>query len=214
MNHHNNKINLSKIKNSGFTLIELIIAVFILVIISGIIVSGISITMRSEKQISERSDFTAKLQMAMIIMTRDMRQFVYRPVINNDGTIMPALVRPYKNQIIEFTRTGFINPLGMSQRSELLRVAYLFQDNNLVRMTWRALDRAPNSKPSSRIILSSIKNIKLGYFKKKGRFINPATTSAPRATRVPLGVSFDFEFMDGRHIKRFFAISGAKNASS
>jgi len=214
MNHHNNTINLSRIKNSGFTLIELIIAIFILVIISGIIVSGISITMRSEKQISERSDFTAKLQMAMIIMARDMRQFVYRPVINNDSAIMPALIRPYKNQIIEFTRAGFINPLGMSQRSELLRVAYQLQNNNLVRITWRALDRAPNSKPSDRIILSSIKNIKLRYLNNNRQFVKPPTSSAPRSTLVPLGISFDFEFMDGRHIKRFFAISGAKNASS
>ncbi len=55
-----------------------------------------------------------------------------------------ALFGPSKNGfLLEFTRFGWKNLL-LSTRSNLQRVAYAFEENELVRYYWPVLDRAPD----------------------------------------------------------------------
>jgi len=142
---------------NGFTLMEILIAFFIFVIIMGIVVTGISISVTAEEHISVKTERLAEIQLAMAVISSDFEQISLRPVIDNYGDILEPVEYDTENlDVIEFTRSGLINPMMLEPRSTLQRVAYHFENNQLIRKSWPVLDRTINTRTSQRVLLDNI----------------------------------------------------------
>ncbi len=195
-----------KTKMSGFTLMEVLVAFFIFVIIMGIVVSGISVSVKSEALVNEKTKMLGKLQSAIAVMDRDFSQMVERSVRGVDGVnLPPVLVNAVGDKSIEFTRTGFTNPFAMSQRSTLLRVAYEYDESGLVRRTWPVLDRAPNTESSSRVLLDNLIDMRIFFLNENKDYVEPDAANLTSQT-PPLGIMIELVFADDVTLQRIYPL--------
>lgn len=190
----------------GFTLLEVLIALFIFTIVSIIMSKALQTVFRSQHQVEMSSTRFAELNLALTLMANDLDQIIDRPV--NVNTIVENSVIG-TNTILTFTHAGLSNPLGQETRSTLQRTRYLLQQNQLQRITWPALDQTPYTKSSTRIMLNDINHLEFEYLNKDNQFQYKWTDAElPRAIRV----SFEIEGL-GR-MSQLFVIVGTKFAKS
>ncbi len=191
----------------GFTLMEILIAFFIFVIIMAIVVSGISLSVRSEEIISEKTIALGKLQTAVAIMDRDFTQIVDRSVRGVEGNLLaPILFDLVGEKSIEFTRMGFTNPFSMSKRSTLIRVAYEYENGQLIRRTWPVLDRAPNTESSIRLLLDNLIDMRILFLNEEKEFVELASDDLLLQAQ-PLGILVELVFADDVTITRLYPLA-------
>ena len=141
----------------GFTLIEVLVAFLVFAIIGVISAQLLSQTVNAQGDLSERGERLGDVHRAMQIIQRDIMQLVDRPIRDNYGDPLQALVIG-SDGAIEFTRAGWRNPLQLP-RAEIQRVGYLLQDNKLMRGYWPVLDRAQDTEPAYQTLLHEVDRI-------------------------------------------------------
>jgi len=151
----------------AFTLVELLVAMAVFAVFAALAYGGLQSVIR-QKTISDRSMARlTEVQRAMRTFSTDLEQLNPRPVRNSIGDAQePALeAGPRAEFPLEMTRGGWSNPLG-TPRATLQRVAYLIQDNKLVRLQWNVLDRTLANEPQRWDLLTGVKRMGV-------RFLDP-----------------------------------------
>lgn len=176
-------------KERGFTLLEILIALFIFTILSMILVVALRSVIDAQSGTEKNAERLRQLQISLLIMSRDIEQTVNRPVIAASGKEEPAFIGSPRS--FTLTHVGFAS----STRSTLQRVRYAWNDYSLWRMTWAALDQAPTSLPHSRRLLTDVVDAHFQYLDKDGRLQNQwpvdgqSKQPLPRAVKVFLTMS-------------------------
>ncbi|PID41736.1 MAG: type II secretion system protein GspJ [Proteobacteria bacterium] len=152
----------AKAQPGGFTLIELLLAITITALISGGVWQLLGGTLRSQEILERQTVAIDALQRTMMFLDRDMRQVSVRPVRNQFGDPEYALSNRNSLYKIEFTRSGWRNPL-QHKRSNLQRVAYELHDSTLLRTSWTVLDKAHDSEPRSMELMTGIDDIRFEF---------------------------------------------------
>ncbi|MCG8669696.1 MAG: type II secretion system minor pseudopilin GspJ [Pseudomonadales bacterium] len=149
---------------SGFTLIELLVALTIFAIMSAGIFTIFS-SFQNVKDVTDRdSRRLYELQKAFNVIGRDITQMVPRPILDEFGSVQPALKG--EDNTVEFTRAGWNRPPFIkTKRSELQRVRYLLEEGALLRFYWNVLDRADNSEPKNFAVLEGVEEVKFKFFR-------------------------------------------------
>jgi len=150
----------------GFTLIELVVAIFILLIVTAMGYRTITDAVNNRERLREQQARLLELQTAVRVMEQDFVQLVPRPVRQPVGTepAQPALQggAPGTNPIAALTRGGWANPSGL-QRAALQRVAYLLEEGTLKREYWNVLDPTLASSTAKRDLLTHVKAVTIRY---------------------------------------------------
>ena len=181
------------IRKNGFTLIEMLIALFIFTLLSTMLGSALHSVINAQSGSEKSAARLRKLQIALLIIERDVEQIVNRPVLNATGSEEAAFIGTARE--FTFTHTGFANLNDKFPHSALQRARYYGEDYAVWRMTWAALDQVPQSKPHARRLLSGVVSVSFQYLDKKGRFHNnwplegDSEQPLPRAIRVYLTIS-------------------------
>jgi general secretion pathway protein J len=119
---------------------------------------GLSSVLNARGRIAAAFERTAALQQGYLRLRNDFQQLRARPVRDGYGEVQPALVAQHDGTV-EFTRSGWRNPLSQP-RSALERVAYRVDDKQqLVRTTWRVLDRAQDSAPVDLVLFDQVEEL-------------------------------------------------------
>jgi general secretion pathway protein J len=157
-------------RRAGFTLIEVMIAMFIAAIMLALGYSAINQAARDKGTLETSQARITEIQRGMRVVAQDFAQMVGRTARDTDGggNIEPAVVATNKdNTIITFTRAGWSNPAGIQRPAEQ-RVRYRFSDASLIRDYWLSVDPALNIEPRQRILLTKVKSVQL-------RFLDPTS---------------------------------------
>ena len=117
----------------GFTLLEILIALFIFSIISLMLVVALRTVINAQSGTEGKAEHLRTLQMALLIMSRDIEQAVDRPIVNANGKEEAAFIG--KPTSFQFTHGGFANPYGSLAHSTLQRTGYSWDKNILSRLT-------------------------------------------------------------------------------
>ncbi len=185
LHKHRNK---SSAHQRGFTLLEILIALFIFTIVSMIIVTALHTILTTQSVVEKNTARFNQLHLALIILSRDMEQVINRPIINASGTHEAALSGTHDE--IRFTHAGLPNPFGDLTRSTLQRVHYFSSEHKMRRETWPALDITHDTPAFQRDLLENIEELHFEYLDKNGKFHSnwpaPGSTqnALPRAVRV------------------------------
>jgi general secretion pathway protein J len=163
------KSNALFLKN-GFTLLEIMIALFIFTLLSMILVGALRNIIDSVAGTENKAERLRKLQMTLLMMSRDIEQTVNRPIINNSGKFDPAFIGSAHRFV--FTHAGMARSSHTQAQSVLQRTAYQWDNYQLVRLIWQVLDQPPKSQPLSRILLAEVSEAHFEYLDKNGRFYN------------------------------------------
>jgi general secretion pathway protein J len=174
----------NRARSGGFTLLELLVAMFIAAIIFAMGYGTINQAVKNRTGLQEQQKKLLELQTTVRTLEQDFVQLVQRPIRDPvGGTYQPCLVANATSStgsrsslggsgssltsngvqpIVALTRGGWTNPTGL-QRTALQRVAYYFQDGTLRREYWTVLDPTQTSTPVRRDLMSHLKSVSLRY---------------------------------------------------
>jgi len=147
-----------KRRQNGFTLIEILVALFIFALVALISGQLLSRTISAQDRLQDRGERLALVHRAMQIMQRDMLQLTNRSVRTSDDFTQLAPLLINTDGFIEMTRVGWRNPLR-HRRSEMQRVSYRLDDEKLVRGYWHTLDRGYDAEPAFQILLEEVEQV-------------------------------------------------------
>lgn len=183
-----------KQKTTGFTLLEILIALFVFSIVSIILGTGLHTILSNQTSTDKNAARFAELQMALTILSRDFEQVIDRPITLANGALEDAFVG--SNNTATFSHAGFTNPLGQQQRSTLQRTRYRLEKDTLLRESWLELDQAKQTPPTQRKLLTGATQLAFEFLDKSGNFQNrwpPAelgnNVELPRAVRIRITLS-------------------------
>jgi general secretion pathway protein J len=159
-------------RQRGFTLVEVMIAIFIAMIMFAIGYGAINQAVRDRDSINASQARITEIQRGMRIVAQDLAQMIARPARDTSGTgqLMPAIMSSNTDDIlVTFTRAGWSNPAGLPRPAEQrVRYRYVGRDQTLVREHWVSVDPALNTEPLERVLLTRVKSVEL-------RFLDPAS---------------------------------------
>jgi general secretion pathway protein J len=157
-------------KARGFTLIEVMIAMFVAAVMLAIGYSAINQAARERGNLEEKQARITEIQRGMRVVAQDFAQMIARTSrgVEGGGNIEPAVIATAKdNTLITFTRAGWSNPAGVQRPAEQ-RVRYRFIDESLVREYWLSVDTGLNTEPLQRVLITKVTSVEL-------RFLDPAS---------------------------------------
>lgn len=177
--------------STGFSLIELLVAMAVFAIMAALAYGGLNSIARTRTQLAKQEDAFRDLMRAVGSLDGDLRETVARPIRGNAGQIVPAFIGTSDH--VEFTRLGFANPRA-EPRSNLQRVLYELDAGTLKRGRYMVLDRAPGSAPQIIDLHIKTQELRLRYLdSKSSRWLDawppPLSTDAtslPRAVQWQL----------------------------
>lgn len=201
-------------KARGFTLVELLVAIFIFAIVAAIAMGGYNQLARQSDIVNEGATRTREIQSAMQRMNIDFTTLEPRPVREPLGdSQLPAIRSNARGgeTLAEFTHSGWSNPAGLP-RSTLQRVSYRLENNRLLREYWIALDRTMSSEPESAVLLDRVKRAELRFMDSNRNWHDqwpPLGYSGPDAMRLrPIAVEITLELEDWGELKRLVEVAG------
>lgn len=201
-------------RTSGFTLLEVLIAVAIFVIVGTLALGGYNQLVKQSEIVERSSARTRAVQTAVQRMVQDFATLEPRPVREPLGeSFQPALRADARSeQLAELTHSGWSNPSGIP-RSTLQRVAYRLDENGRLRRDyWYVLDRTLAMEPVSTVLVDKVETLELRFMDNNGRWHEqwpPLGYSAPDAQRIrPIAVEITLELEDWGEIKRLVEVAG------
>ncbi len=148
---------------SGFTLVEVLIALAITAFVAAVAYTGLSTVINGVESTRGVAERTWEVNRALQILQRDLRQFVDRPVRDEFGEQEPALMGgPAARFLLSFTRTGWHNPTDQP-RSTLQRVNYVWEEDSLWRESYTVLDRAGSTEPQRVRLLEGVTGVQITF---------------------------------------------------
>lgn len=207
----------------GFTLIEVLIALAITAFVSTIAYTSLSTVLNGAERTQESAERSYQLNRALMILSRDIEQFVARPVRDEFGELEPALQGgPAARFALSFTRAGWHNPQG-HPRSHLQRVNYRVEENALWRDSYPVLDRAGDTTPQEVKLLDGVEEMELAFLDSlasvqgSGRSTALETRNWPeswvqdptrqgQALAPPLALEVRLQLSDWGELRRLYAL--------
>jgi len=153
-------------RGRGFTLLELLVALFIAAVMFAMGYGAITQALTSRDSLKEQQAHLLELQTAVRVLEQDFMQLAPRPVRQaiGDEPAQPALLGavPGVQPIVALTRGGWANPAGL-QRPGLQRVAYFLENGTLRREYWNVLDPTLASTTTKRDLMTHVKAVTLRF---------------------------------------------------
>lgn len=144
-------------KDNGFTLVEMLIALSIFALLSIAGVSLLSFSIDSRQRSAERLDTQASILRTRALLSADLAQAAPRPWRDENGLRRPAFSGDTGMTMV---RGGWNND-GDAPRASLQRVAYRLEGDRLERISSPMVDGAAENLPA--VLLTGVKSLRLRY---------------------------------------------------
>jgi general secretion pathway protein J len=190
----------------GFTLLELLVALLIFAVLAVMSYGGLQVVLDEQDRTEQQSAKLAELQTCFAILGRDIEQIIDRDIRDNYGEDRGAVLGD--GFTLEFTRTGWRNPGGFT-RSHLQRVAYVVDEDHLVRQRWLVLDRAQNSTPVENNLLDNVKTLEVRFLDQQQNWQSqwpPQTIGTNTVAGLPRAVEVVVDVDGWGRIRRLFSV--------
>jgi len=194
---------------TGFTLLELLVALAVFSLVSVMAYSGLRTVLQSKQQTEQHAARIQQLQSTVLMLERELEELVPRAIRDEYGDEQPVLrTSDYGPIRLEFTHGGWRNPTA-SDRSSLQRVGYGVEDEQLLRLSWSVLDRAQDSEPYRAVLLDGVRELNLRYMDSDHAWQTqwpPATLAPGDPEPLPVAVEVTLVLEDMGTIRRVFPL--------
>ena len=189
--------------DAGFTLLEMVVAVSVFAVIGVIAFGGLGQLTRHGEAVAGANDRLSNVQFAVVYFTRDWTQLSRRKIRDQYGDEADNLI--IENGIITFTRSGWDNLLGQ-RRSNLQRVQYLVEDQQLLRRHWLTLDQNAGAEPIQTVLLDEVASMEVELLDANDRGIEVWPPQTPTEAVAPILLSLRLELDDMGEITRLLEL--------
>ena len=157
------KMRSNKRAEQGFTLVEVLIAMFIFALISAGTMTALTGTLRGKAQMDERLLEINRIETLRAIMKSDFSNMRLLPMTDAYGGQKRYALSGGIENLVEFTRAGRANPGGLESRSEFQRVTYVFENGAFIRRALTQADPAPQTPEIDRVLMEGLENVSFKY---------------------------------------------------
>ncbi len=195
-------------RQSGFTLIEVMLAVAITAFVAVLSYQGLSASISAQQRYEEQVTRLANIQLALTVLERDLRQAAPRSIRDAYRDWQPALSGgALEDYPLRVTRRGWQNPHDFP-RSDLQRVRYRLEDETLIREHWGVLDRASEDETLQELVLiEGVDHFELAFVSSEAS--DPLDHWPPQGADrdlLPVAVEVTIDLQGLGEIKRVFEI--------
>ena len=188
---------------NGFTLVEMMVALFIFSMLSVAGVIMLRTAVDSDEITAENLGQMAEMQRYVSLMEADLSQALPRASRDERGDRVAAFASETGGPdaaFLKFTRGGQSNINGEA-RSNLERVEYRLADGNLERWRYRMTDGGSIDQPA--VLISNIESLEVRFRDKRGLWSSRWETE--RLADLPRAVEIEFE-QAGRRYRHLFLV--------
>ncbi|TCV83413.1 type II secretion system minor pseudopilin GspJ [Sulfurirhabdus autotrophica] len=194
---------------SGFTLLELLVAIAIFSVMSVVAYRGLNATLETRAHLLDDNRKWRELSLFFAQMKDSLTNVVNRPVRNNNNDLVlpafagkPEVIGEDDAQLV-FTRIGLPGQLG--SLGGLQRYGYRLREHNIEQLVWPVLDQAPRTQPAVFQVLPHVTSFVMRYLDKQGKWqskwpVLGQNDVAPQAVEIRVGLQ------SGEQIVRLFAL--------
>ena len=206
-------------RQRGFTLLELLVAMFIAAMMFAIGYGAINQALKNQDALKEQQARMKEVLTAMRTIEQDFVQLEPRPIRQPIGDgYLPALIGqsdPTAQPTVVLSRGGWNNPTGV-QRPGLQRVAYFFEKNVLRREYYTVMDPVQQSTTVKRDLLTKVKSVTFRYMDVSRTWQTqwPPTSVAGATAQLstlrirPIAVEVTLETEDWGKLVRIIEVAG------
>ena len=223
-----NTLRVIPLKNKGFTLIELVVAmaIFAVLTLSGWQVFNNLIKVRERTTI--KAEQISVIQETYLQLSRDFTQLIPRPAAIG-SSVEPAFL--LQNNVFHLTKTGVIDPLQQGV-SPLERVYYSVEQEQLIRHAVTQVDQDGNQVPTNTVLLNHVTDWTVSALDSSANMTWPINNGTPTTataqtsagdTSLPKAIEIKLT-VNGQPLRWLFALvnnlpqpdsaSGANNSNS
>ncbi|HEX4045001.1 MAG TPA: type II secretion system minor pseudopilin GspJ [Gammaproteobacteria bacterium] len=195
--------------HTGFTLLELLIAMFVFTIISLILAQALHRTINVQSGVERNAERLRQLQKTLLILSRDIEQAVDRPIWGANGMAQPAFIGTA--QTLTCTYLGMTDPIGLTGQSALRRVAYHWQNQGLWRETWPVLDQAPTTQAQWQRLQTGVVGVRFAYLDHQGQFYARWPIESETPQPLPIAVRVTLTIANWGEISQLYVIAAQKH---
>ena len=204
-------INNLNISQRGFTLIEVLVSLFIFSIISIGATTALTQSLKTKEQLASVMDELNEINIARTIIKNDMSAITLRASRDELGDKRPYSVFSDSTVLLSFTRRGLENPGGLEKRGDLERVNYVFEEGSLIRISYE--HENPGQMPNTYrlVLLKNIEDIKIKGIKYENNSMIKVNNSDIRFSNIeiPLVKAIVLEVIDKKNglTEHFFELN-------
>lgn len=209
-------LSFSRTRASGFTLLEILVAVGIFALFSAMAYGSLLRILDTRDRLEAERDFWRGLTLSLMQIEEDLAQARPRKVRNPNGLSddrpaflgQPVDSRALGDASIEFTRGGQM-VLGDGARSDMQRIGYRLRDGNLVKLIWPALDQAPASEPREVPLLEQVQELRVRFYAPAGGWVDYWPQNPPDPNNLlPSAVEMTLTLEGRGEFQRIFRVKG------
>jgi len=198
-------------KVTGFTLIEIMVALAVFGVLSLLAYMSLGQTLSNADMLSERMDRLQSIQRTISFLSSELLQTVPRSVRVELGEApVPALQSDFAADFaLQLTHGGWPNSLGVP-RSTMQRTAYRIEDGELIRYHWNVLDRTVNNTPLATVMLEEVESLTFRFLQVSNEWTDqwpPLTTQGTPNSSLPRAVEIVLTLADEGEIVRTVEVS-------
>lgn len=147
-------------RDAGVTLLEVMIALFVIAMLSTAGVAILSSTLGFKEQFDAAETRLRQLEIARSVIKTDLAQLVLRPTRDETGARREFLLALGSDipgaPMLAFTRAGWENPDGREARGSLAYVEYVRREDELLRRSSVRVDAHERTPEVERVLLSGL----------------------------------------------------------
>ncbi len=188
----------------GFTLVELLVSLFIFGLLSAAGVALLSFSVRAQDLATERLEEIGDFRRFSAIGTSDFAQAARRLSRDENGDVQAAFVGgtgQAEPVSLSFVRRGWENVDG-SNRSSLQKVQYRLREDRLERVGYRHVDGGAPMEPMT--LVEGVRSLRLRYRDARGEWRD--RWDPARVYEMPRAVEMIVEVKDRGGVRQLFLV--------
>ncbi|MEO7177220.1 MAG: type II secretion system minor pseudopilin GspJ [Allosphingosinicella sp.] len=189
-------------RQQGFTLVELMVSLFIFGLLAAAGVGLLSFSVRAQEAAEARLGDLADFRRAGTLLAGDLAQAAPRMARDGAGNARPAFQGVGGEQggvVLAFVRRGWEN-LDDTPRASLQRVEYSFVDGRLERRVYPRIDGA--APLAATTLIDGVRRIRLRYRDREGQWRERWDPTKP--TELPRAVELIMDAKGGGNTLQLF----------
>jgi general secretion pathway protein J len=187
-------------RESGFTLVELLVSLLIFGMISSAGVALLAFSVRAQDSSDARLKEIGQIRRFGALVTADLAQATPRLSRDEAGSVRPAF-ETGNGAALTLVRRGWEN-LDGANRSSLQKVQYRLSGDRLERVAYPFVDGAPPNEPVT--LVSGVRGLQLRYRDKQGNWRDRWDPEV--ISELPRAVEMVVDLQVGGSIRQLFLV--------
>ncbi len=207
-------MKMNDVKQAGFTLVEVLISMFIFSLLSTATLSVLLSTLRTKELLSKKNEELRQIANLRMLLKSDLGQAIAVAKADEYGRSELSVFEggiSSGNQVLSLSRTGWANPAGIERRSDLQSVKYTFDQGVLTRNISARFNAVASTPVYQQGLLSNVESLKFSFY--DGKFwTNTWLTGQPPVgvETLPTLARLEVKFDNGTDLRQVFFVGEAQ----